>query len=155
TLGVGGAARFFVEAEGEPEVAEALAWASARGLPTLVLGGGSNLLVADRGFDGLALRVRVCGVRDEARGRRVEVEAGAGERWDDLVARAVARGWAGIECLSGIPGDVGATPIQNVGAYGQEVSETITLVRAIDRATLEVERFDAARCGFGYRDSVF
>lgn len=159
TLGVGGRARFFVEARDEAEVAEAIAWAAARGLATLVLGGGSNLLVADRGFDGLVLRPRILGITTRVtthnRGAGVEIEAGAGEPWDGLVARAVAEGWAGIECLSGIPGDVGATPIQNVGAYGQEVAETIVHVRAIERPTGEIVTLDAARCGFGYRDSVF
>jgi UDP-N-acetylmuramate dehydrogenase len=155
TLGVGGPARFYAEAASEPEVAEALAWARARSLPTLVLGGGSNLLVADRGFDGLVLRPLVRGVEARDRDGVVEVDAGAGERWDDFVARAVASDWAGIECLSGIPGDVGATPIQNVGAYGQEVAETIVKVRAVDRATGEVVEVPADRCGFGYRDSVF
>jgi UDP-N-acetylmuramate dehydrogenase len=121
----------------------------------LVLGGGSNLLVADRGFDGLVLRPRVRGVRVEEGEGAVRVEAGAGEAWDDLVRRAVGNGWAGIECLSGIPGEVGATPIQNVGAYGQEVADTIVDVRAIDRASLAAVTLDAARCGFGYRDSAF
>jgi UDP-N-acetylmuramate dehydrogenase len=152
---VGGRARFFLEAASEEDVARALAWASARSVPTLVLGGGSNLLVADRGFDGLVLRVRITGIRAENRGDTVLVGAGAGERWDDVVALAVARGWAGIECLSGIPGDVGATPIQNVGAYGQEVADTIVDVRLVERATGAAVVFDAARCGFGYRDSVF
>jgi UDP-N-acetylmuramate dehydrogenase len=152
---VGGPARWFAEVESEAAAAEALAWAGARGLPTLVLGGGSNLLVADRGFDGLALRLAIRGVAVEERGGAIEIEAGAGERWDDLVARTVAHGWAGIECLSGIPGDVGATPIQNVGAYGQEVRETIVRVRAIERATGEAVTLDGARCGFGYRDSTF
>jgi UDP-N-acetylmuramate dehydrogenase len=151
TLGVGGPARFLAEAETEDDVAEALSFARTRGLPVLVLGGGSNLLVADRGFDGLALRPRLRGVRVD----HGEVEAGAGEAWDDVVARAVASGWAGVECLSGIPGEVGATPIQNVGAYGQEVADTIVSVRALDRGSLAAVTLDAARCGFGYRDSVF
>jgi UDP-N-acetylmuramate dehydrogenase len=155
TLGVGGPARFYAEAAREDDVAEALAWAGAEGLPTLVLGAGSNLLVADRGFDGLVLRPRLRGVAIEPRGSVVRVEAGAGEAWDDLVARAVDAGLAGVECLSGIPGDVGATPIQNVGAYGQEVSETIVRVRTIERATGRATELDRAACGFGYRDSVF
>ncbi len=155
TLGVGGAARWLCEATTEPEVAAALAWAADRALPTLVLGGGSNLLVADRGFDGLVLRVRTGGVRAETQGDRIEVEAGAGERWDDLVSRAVASGWAGVECLSGIPGDVGAVPIQNVGAYGQEVADTIVRVHAVDRASAGEVVLDREACGFGYRDSVF
>ena len=120
-----------------------------------MLGGGSNLLVSDRGLDALVLRVRLRGVTAEPAGDRVLVHAAAGELWDDLVARAVAEGWAGLECLSGIPGDVGATPIQNVGAYGQEVAETVVEVRAIDRVTGAAVTLDAARCGFGYRDSAF
>ncbi len=155
TLRVGGPARWLVEAATEAEVSDALAFARARALPTLVLGGGSNLLVADRGFAGLVLRVRCSGVRVETQGRTVLLDAGAGEPWDTIVARAVASGWAGIECLSGIPGDVGATPIQNVGAYGQEVAETVVRVRAVDRATGGVVELDGAGCGFGYRDSVF
>nr|WP_269084166.1 UDP-N-acetylmuramate dehydrogenase [Sorangium cellulosum] len=164
TLGVGGPARFFVEAADEAAVVEAFRFAEARGVPLFVLGGGSNLLVADRGVDALVLRVRVRGVElagggdaagDGGRGPRVLVRAGAGEGWDDLVARAVAEGWAGVECLSGIPGDVGATPIQNVGAYGQEVAETIAEVRAIDRATGAAVAIAGDDCGFGYRDSRF
>jgi UDP-N-acetylmuramate dehydrogenase len=120
-----------------------------------VLGGGSNLLVADRGFDGVVLRARIEDLALEERPERVLVTAGAGYPWDRLVAITTDRGWAGLECLSGIPGDVGATPIQNVGAYGQEVSETITEVRAIDRVSREARVFPAEACGFGYRDSVF
>ncbi|XXX82800.1 UDP-N-acetylmuramate dehydrogenase [Sorangium sp. So ce134] len=169
TLGVGGPARFFAEAADEAAVVEAFRFAEARGVPLFVLGGGSNLLVADRGVDALVLRVRVRGVAlagggdgggggdagRDGQGPRVLVRAGAGEGWDDLVARAVAEGWAGVECLSGIPGDVGATPIQNVGAYGQEVAETIAEVRAIDRSTGEAAVLAGADCGFGYRDSRF
>jgi UDP-N-acetylmuramate dehydrogenase len=158
TLGVGGPARWLVEAASEADVVAALAWAGERALPTLVLGGGSNLLVADRGFDGLVLRVRTGGVRAHAGGAHdspVEVEVGAGERWDDFVGRAVANGWAGVECLSGIPGDVGATPIQNVGAYGQEVAESIVRVRAVERASGSVVELDGGALGFGYRTSIF
>ncbi|XXU32035.1 UDP-N-acetylmuramate dehydrogenase [Sorangium sp. So ce887] len=162
TLGVGGPARFFAEAEGDAAVVEAFRFAEARGVPLFVLGGGSNLLVADRGVDALVLRVRVRGVEvvgakggEGGRGPSLLVRAGAGEGWDDLVARAVAEGWAGVECLSGIPGDVGATPIQNVGAYGQEVAETIAEVEAIDRATGAAAVLSGADCGFGYRDSRF
>ena len=155
TFGVGGPARWFVEATSEAAVSAAIAWAREESTPVLVLGGGSNLLVADRGVEALVLRVRIAGISAERRGEAMIVEAGAGERWDDLVARAVAEGWAGIECLSGIPGDVGATPIQNVGAYGQDVAETIVHVRTIERASGDVVEMDAAACGFGYRDSVF
>jgi UDP-N-acetylmuramate dehydrogenase len=155
TLGVGGPARFFAEAASHVDVADTIAFAEARGLPVLVLGGGSNLLVADRGFEGVVLRVRTIGYAFREHAGVMEVEAGAGVVWDDLVARAVANGWAGVECLSGIPGEVGATPIQNVGAYGQEVAETIVRVRAFDRKAGEVIELDAAALGFGYRDSIF
>jgi UDP-N-acetylmuramate dehydrogenase len=155
TFGVGGPARWFVEASTEAAVSAALAWAREQSIPVLVLGGGSNLLVADRGVEALVLRVRVAGITAERRGDAMHVEAGAGERWDDLVARAVTEGWAGIECLAGIPGDVGATPIQNVGAYGQDVSETIASVRTIERASGKLVEMSAAACAFGYRDSVF
>jgi UDP-N-acetylmuramate dehydrogenase len=124
-------------------------------VPVRVLGGGSNLVVADRGVDGLVLRVALRGVETREAGGDVLLTAGAGEPWDDLVRLAVARGWAGLECLSGIPGLVGATPIQNVGAYGQEVSQTITAVRAVDRASGAVVTLAPAACGFGYRDSRF
>jgi UDP-N-acetylmuramate dehydrogenase len=120
-----------------------------------VLGGGSNLLIADHGFDGLVLRPLVRGISARDRDDLVELEAGAGEPWDALVAHAVANDWAGVECLSGIPGDVGATPIQNVGAYGQEVKDTIVQVRAVERETHEIVLLDNARCAFGYRDSAF
>ena len=152
---MGGPARWFIEATSEAAVSAALAWAREASIPVLVLGGGSNLLVADRGVEALVLRVRIAGISSAREGDRVIVEAGAGERWDDLVARAVAEGWAGIECLAGIPGDVGATPIQNVGAYGQDVAETIVHVRTIERASGDVVEMDAAACEFGYRDSVF
>lgn len=155
TLGVGGPARFFADAASEADIVAALRFAEERGLPTLVLGGGSNLLVADRGFDGLVLRPRLRGLDVREGAGVVEIDAGAGEPWDDLVAHAAANGWAGVECLSGIPGDVGSTPIQNVGAYGQEIKDTLVEVRAIERTTLEIAVLDNARCAFGYRDSVF
>ena len=155
TLGVGGPARFFLEAPSAQAVVDAMRWANDAGVDVVVLGGGSNLLVADRGFDGLVLRVAMGGVDAADEGDRVRVRAAAGITWDDLVARSVAEGWAGIECLSGIPGLVGATPIQNVGAYGQEVAETIAQVTAIDRETLTQVTFEAGACGFGYRDSLF
>jgi UDP-N-acetylmuramate dehydrogenase len=156
TLAAGGAARWLIEAASETEVAAALAWAGERALPTLVLGGGSNLLVADRGFDGLVLRVRVAGVQARpGPSEIVEVEAGAGEPWDALVEHTVTSGWAGLECLSGIPGDVGATPIQNVGAYGQEVADTLVRVRVIDRKSGNAADLSREACRLGYRDSVF
>jgi len=155
TLGVGGPARFFLEARDEATVAEALAWARRRGVDLRVLGGGSNLVVADEGVDALVVRIALRGVSAEAAGRAVKVTAAAGEPWDALVAFAVERGWAGLECLSGIPGLVGATPIQNVGAYGQEVSDTLVSVRALDCATGRSVTLPARECGFAYRDSRF
>ena len=134
TMGVGGPARFYVEARDEATVLAALDWAERRGLPARVLGGGSNLVVADAGVDGLVLQIALRGVAVREVGPAIELTAAAGEPWDDVVRLAVERGWAGLECLSGIPGLVGATPIQNVGAYGQDVGETVTAVRALDRA---------------------
>jgi UDP-N-acetylmuramate dehydrogenase len=136
-------------------VREGLEWAAGRSLPVFVLGGGSNLLIADEGFPGLVLRVTLRGVEEEAAAGSTLMRAAAGEDWDPLVARAVSRGLAGLECLSGIPGSAGATPIQNVGAYGQEVSETLVEVEAMARADGSVRRFTAAECGFGYRESAF
>ncbi|SDQ78889.1 UDP-N-acetylmuramate dehydrogenase [Thermostaphylospora chromogena] len=155
TLGLGGTARAFVEAGTADELVDAVREADAAGEPVLVLGGGSNIVVPDEGFDGLVVRVASRGVSVERDGERVLVTAESGEEWEALVARSVAEGWSGIECLSGIPGLVGSTPIQNVGAYGQEVSQTITRVRVFDRRTGEVRDLDAAECGFGYRHSVF
>jgi UDP-N-acetylmuramate dehydrogenase len=155
TLGLGGPARFFVDATDEEMVAGALDWARDRGLPVVVLGGGSNLVVADGGFDGLVVRVAPRGIRFSAAGDMVLVEAAAGEPWDEVVAQTVARGLGGLECLSGIPGLAGATPIQNVGAYGQEVAETVSAVRVLDRSTGAVSTVAAAACAFSYRDSAF
>ena len=155
TLGVGGPARFFLEVASEAATVAALAWAHEAGHPVVVLGGGSNVLVADGGLDALVLRVCIDGVETTRWGDRVTVRAGGGEPWDPLVERAVSENWAGLECLSGIPGNVGGTPIQNVGAYGQEVSETVVEVGAVDRNTGRIVELDGAACGFGYRDSIF
>ena len=155
TMGVGGPARFFVEAADEAAVLAALRWAEERGVDLHVLGGGSNLVVADAGVDGLVVKVALRGVSAREAGDGVDVTAAAGEAWDALVAHAVERGWAGLECLSGIPGLVGATPIQNVGAYGQEVSRTVTAVRALDRRTGDFVNLAPEDCGFGYRASRF
>jgi len=155
TLELGGAARALVEVETDDDLVEAIAWARAQRLRIGVLGGGSNLVVPDAGFDGLVIAMASRGV-DEARvGDRVELTARAGEPWDALVARAVAADLAGIECLAGIPGLVGATPIQNVGAYGQEVSSTIVRVRALERASGRFVTLAPDACAFGYRDSRF
>jgi UDP-N-acetylmuramate dehydrogenase len=154
-MGVGGPARFFVEAANEAAVLAAVRWAEERRVDLRVLGGGSNLVVADAGVNALVVKIAPRGVRSHEANGAVEVTAAAGEPWDALVAHAVERGWAGIECLSGIPGLVGATPIQNVGAYGQEVSQTVTAVRALDRRTGDIAALAPADCGFGYRTSRF
>jgi UDP-N-acetylmuramate dehydrogenase len=155
TLGVGGNARYLVEAGNEQQVLEALEWARGRGAPVRVLGGGSNLVVSDDGFDGLVLVVALRGLAFSSASGDAVLEARAGERWDDVVQSAVARGLAGLEGLSGIPGCAGATPIQNVGAYGQEVAETISRVRAVDRSSLQIVELSRADCRFAYRDSFF
>jgi UDP-N-acetylmuramate dehydrogenase len=151
TLRLGGPARRLVRVETEPDLVEAVRAADAAGEPVLVLGGGSNLVVADAGFDGLAVQVATSGLRRS--GGRVTVAAG--EVWDEVVARLVAEGLAGVEALAGIPGLVGATPIQNVGAYGQDVAQTVVAVRVLDRRTGEVTELPAADCRFTYRHSVF
>ena len=150
TLGLGGPAGAFVTAESAEEIVELVAGADRAGEPVLVLGGGSNLVVSDEGFDGLVVSVASRGV--EIDGDRITVQAGEG--WDALVVRAVSEGRSGIECLSGIPGLVGATPIQNVGAYGQSVSQTIVRVRVYDRVTGTLSDLDARECEFAYRHSV-
>jgi UDP-N-acetylmuramate dehydrogenase len=156
TLQIGGPARFLCEVDGEAQIAEAVSFAKARNLPLFVLGGGSNLLVSDAGFDGVVLRMRVPIAKGERRDREsVLLEVGAGENWDDVVRYAVDCGYAGIECLAGIPGDVGGTPVQNVGAYGQEVAETIVQVRAYDLETGVFVDLDHEACRFGYRRSLF
>jgi UDP-N-acetylmuramate dehydrogenase len=151
TLGVGGPARFFAEAATVDAAREAVEWAAARAVPLFVLGGGSNLLVADSGFPGLVLKVALRGIERDGELFR----AYAGEDWDAVVAQAVEARCAGIECLSGIPGTVGGTPVQNVGAYGQEVSETIVSVEALDLRTRKMATFSNPECGFAYRRSRF
>jgi UDP-N-acetylmuramate dehydrogenase len=159
TFGVGGRARWFCEAGNEDEIVDAVSWARQRSLPLFVLGGGSNLLVSDSGFRGVVLRVGLLGVEwnddgaDDGTDRLYSVAAG--EDWDQFVSRAVAEDYAGVECLAGIPGTVGGTPVQNVGAYGQEVAETIERVRVLDLETLTFAEMTSADCGFAYRSSVF
>jgi UDP-N-acetylmuramate dehydrogenase len=151
TLRLGGPAARYVEAAGEGDVIDAVRAADRAGDSLLVLAGGSNVVVADDGFPGVVVRIVTRGVTGD--GGCLEVAAG--EPWDPFVARCVGAGLAGVECLSGIPGSVGATPIQNVGAYGQEVAETIDAVRVFDRARDAVEELDAAACAFSYRSSAF
>lgn len=156
TFRVGGPARFFVEARREEEVREAVDHARSHGLPLFVLGGGSNLVVADAGWPGLVLKMAITGATPTpVPPGKILFEVGAGEDWDGFVAAAVERNCAGIECLSGIPGTAGGTPIQNVGAYGQEVSETITAVRVLDLETGQIRVLSNADCRFHYRSSIF
>jgi UDP-N-acetylmuramate dehydrogenase len=151
TLKIGGPARFFLRAESEADVVEAFDHAKRNGLPLFVLGGGSNIVVADHGFDGLVVQVAIHGV-DRSDG---ELAVAAGEDWDQFVSYCVENDLAGIECLSGIPGYVGGTPVQNVGAYGQEVSETIVSVRCFDRKQEKIVELSNLDCGFSYRKSIF
>jgi|SRR6185437_9385679 len=151
TFKIGGPARWFAEALTEADILEAVEFARARNLPLFPLGGGSNLLVADAGFSGLVLRIGLTGIAQQDNLFAVA----AGENWDGFVSHAVGLDFAGIECLAGIPGTVGGTPIQNVGAYGQEVSEAVVSVRALNLATLKFREFSNADCGFSYRRSIF
>jgi UDP-N-acetylmuramate dehydrogenase len=155
TLGVGGPARYFAEAATPDEVFQAVDWAHEKQLPLFVLGGGSNLLIADAGFRGLVLRPAIRGIAEVSEGGVALFTVGAGEVWDDFVAHAVDRNCAGIECLSGIPGLAGGTPVQNVGAYGQEVGETLRSVETLEIATGKTRRFEHVQCEFAYRSSIF
>lgn len=155
TLKVGGPARYLVEARTESEVKDAVAFAAGGRLPLFVLGGGSNLVIADEGWPGLVLKVALPGVEYEGEGDNTIFYAAAGEPWDHFVDLTVSRNCAGLECLSGIPGTVGGTPVQNVGAYGQEVSQTISSVRVLEIATGEMRNLSNAECGFAYRSSIF
>jgi UDP-N-acetylmuramate dehydrogenase len=155
TLGIGGLAAHMVDVERESDVVDAERDARARGEPLFVLGGGSNVVVADEGVPGLTMRIALRGMHVSRGGERAVVDVAAGESWDEFVARAVVEGWRGVECMSGIPGLVGATPIQNVGAYGQEVSDTVVGVRVFDREACAFVDMAPSDCGFGYRASVF
>jgi UDP-N-acetylmuramate dehydrogenase len=152
---VGGAARWFVRAESAEDVAAARRWCDERGIAWFVLGGGSNVVIADSGFNGLVVQIGIMGTSSARDEEDSLISAGAGESWDALVERVVARGLAGLECLSGIPGTVGGTPIQNVGAYGQEVSSTIERVTVYDCEDHTERSLGAAECGFAYRMSRF
>ncbi len=158
TFRIGGPARFFVEAKSRAEVQEAVAFSRARNQPLFILGGGSNLLVSDSGFPGLVLKIAIPGIEqrpgtnDEG---KVLFELGAGESWDRFVSHAVLAECAGVECLSGIPGSVGGTPVQNVGAYGQEVSQTIESVEVFDLKDGQIRELCREACGFAYRSSIF
>jgi UDP-N-acetylmuramate dehydrogenase len=155
TFKVGGNARYLVDATSTDDVLAAVEYSRSNHLPLFVLGGGSNLVVADAGWPGLVLKIGLVGISERDNAGKKEFEAGAGEDWDHFVALTVARNCAGVETLSGIPGTVGGTPVQNVGAYGQEVAETITSVRVLELPTMQVRDLGNAECGFAYRTSIF
>jgi UDP-N-acetylmuramate dehydrogenase len=159
TLQVGGAARYFAELRREDEVQEAAQFAKTRDLPLFVLGGGSNLVVADSGWPGLVLKIAIGGIAtpatSEATGNTVLFSVGAGVDWDDFVAQTIVQNCAGVECLSGIPGSVGGTPVQNVGAYGQEVADIVESVRAFDLKQDRIVVLPKPACRFQYRTSIF
>jgi UDP-N-acetylmuramate dehydrogenase len=158
TIKVGGPARYFVEGKDTGEVQEAVAFSRARDLPLFVLGSGSNLVVADSGWPGLVLKVAIEGIEQHGspdENGNVIFDVGAGESWDKFVSRSVMARCAGVECLSGIPGSVGGTPVQNVGAYGQEVAETIASVQVLDLKDGQIRELCPEACGFSYRSSIF
>jgi UDP-N-acetylmuramate dehydrogenase len=155
TIELGGTAHAFAEIDDVETARQAVRWAGRHDLALAILGGGSNMVVADQGFAGLALRVEMRGIDVQNDGDRARVTVSAGEPWDELVEMTVAEDLAGLECLSGIPGWVGATPIQNVGAYGQEVAAVIEGVRVLDLTSLEERTIGREACGFGYRTSTF
>ena len=156
TLGCGGSARWLMQIDRVETARAALAWCRDEGLRSWVLGGGSNVLVADAGLNGLVLVPAMCGrTTSVQKDGTVQVRVEAGHDWDALVDWSTAQGLAGIECLSGIPGRVGAAPIQNIGAYGQSVADCMVAVEALDCATGDLRQWPAAECGFGYRDSLF
>lgn len=155
TLRVGGDAQRLIDATETEELIEAVAQADSEGVPVLILGGGSNVVIADSGFSGTVVCVRTLEVTPSRDGDVVRVRVDAGVPWDAFVARTVADGWSGLECLSGIPGSVGATPIQNVGAYGHEVAEFIESVEVFDRQSQARQTLLADKCDFSYRSSVF
>jgi UDP-N-acetylmuramate dehydrogenase len=155
TFKVGGPARYFVETKSPSEVNEAVAFARLQELPLFVLGGGSNVVISDAGWPGLVLRIGIKGIDQRSEDGKQLFEVGAGEEWDKFVAVAVSNHCAGVECLSGIPGSVGGTPVQNVGAYGQEVSETVESVLALDLKDGQLHELCNDACGFNYRTSIF
>jgi len=155
TLGVGGKARYFFEVRNEDEAREAIGFARERKAPVFVLGGGSNVLAEDAGFQGAVIHINIKGISSEQKENHTILRAGAGEEWDRVVSYSVANELAGIECLSGIPGSTGGALVQNAGAYGQDLSEVVYEARAIDTKTGKIKIFRAEECGFEYRSSKF
>jgi UDP-N-acetylmuramate dehydrogenase len=155
TLGVGGPARFLASVRREDHIQDALEFARSRSCPVFVLGGGSNVVVSDSGFPGLVVRMEIRGIRNLDADHGGLLSAAAGEDWDGLVERCVEKNLSGLECLSGIPGTVGGAPVQNIGAYGEEVGKVILSIRALDRETNSVEEISGRDCLFCYRSSIF
>lgn len=155
TLKLGGPARYFVEAKTIDEIRAGVEFAQSRKLPLFVLGGGSNLVVSDTGWPGVVLKMAMGGIEESAHDGLLQFEVGAGEEWDKFVARAVARNCSGVECLSGIPGSVGGAPVQNIGAYGQEVAEAIESVLVLDLKDGQIHELCREACRFSYRTSIF
>ena len=155
TFNVGGPARYYVSVRSPAAFLEALDFAKSQGIPIFILGGGSNILVSDMGFDGLVIRNRIKGVTFSTEGDYSFVRVGSGQDWQEFVDWCVSEKLQGIECLAGIPGTVGASPVQNIGAYGQEVSETIFEIRALEVDTGKPILFSNEACNFGYRTSIF
>ena len=155
TLRLGGPANRVVEARTSAELVESIRAADAEHEPVLIVGGGSNLVAADVGWPGVVVQVRTRGVDVENAGEHTSVTVAAGESWDGFVARTVQEGWSGLASMSGIPGLAGATPVQNVGAYGSEVAETITALQVYDRETAQSQQWTPEQCGFGFRTSAF
>ncbi|MFC2092916.1 UDP-N-acetylmuramate dehydrogenase [Bacteroidota bacterium] len=156
TIKLGGEAKLFCNCKTTDEIIACLIYAKTENLPVQVIGGGSNIIFSDDGFNGIVIKIYIKGIKfNELEKNLIEITSGAGEAWDDFVKLCIDNNLNGVECLSGIPGCVGATPIQNVGAYGQEVSNTIVSVEAIDRLTLKTVEFTNEECNFGYRQSRF
>ncbi len=155
TIALGGSAKCFISCQTTDEIRSAIEFARREDLPIQVLGGGSNVIFPDEGFNGLVIKIDLKGVVFEDDGESASARVNAGEVWDDFVKTCVEKNLGGVECLSGIPGSVGATPIQNVGAYGQEVKDTITSIKALDRESLQLAEIVNKECEFGYRKSRF
>ncbi|MDP2630365.1 MAG: UDP-N-acetylmuramate dehydrogenase [Candidatus Uhrbacteria bacterium] len=155
TLGVGGPARYFVSVASQDDLIDAVAFASEKNLPIYLLGKSSNTLFGDDGFPGLVMQVSICGFKYSFEGENVHLVLGAGEVWDECVARAVEQGWSGIESLSGIPGSVGASPVQNIGAYGVSVQDVLESVDVFDMKDKVMRTFSKDECGLSYRSSMF
>src|SRR5262249_48267451 len=155
TLKVGGTARYFVEGRTIAEIRKATEYANSRNLPLFILGGGSNVVVSDSGWQGLVVKIAVGGIDERQESDLMIFEVGAGESWDKFVLRTVDRKCGGVECMSGIPGSVGGTPVQNVGAYGQEAAETIASVQVLDLRDGQIRELCKEACAFSYRTSIF